>query len=117
VPLDPSWGYARSTPQSVIDEVQAKTADTDPRVTLVDWICDDSFDFTTRLKNIDVQALAVCGEEDRLTPLKYHEYFRQNMPRCQLAVIKNAGHWSYVEQPEEFTMVVKAFLDSLPSEY
>ena len=56
-----------------------------------------------------------CGEEDKLTPLKYHQFFREKMPRCQLASIKNAGHWSYVEQPEEFNRVVKEFLDSLPA--
>ncbi len=115
MPIDPALTYARSTPQSVIDDIQAKTSDTDLWVTYGDWICDDSFDFLARLKNIDVPALAICGEEDRLTPPKYHQFFQKNMPRCQLAVIKNAGHWVYVEQPEEFTRVVKAFLDSLPA--
>ena len=61
VPLDRSWAFASSTPQSVIDEVQVIIADTDPWVTYRDWICDDSFDFSTRLKGIDVPALAVCG--------------------------------------------------------
>lgn len=113
--LDPSWAYASSTPRYIIDDIQAKTADTDLWVTYGDWISDDSFDFSTRLKNIDAPALAVCGEEDRLTPLKYHQFLQQNIPRCQLEVIKNAGHWTYVEQPEEFTRVVKEFLDSLPA--
>ena len=115
IPIDRSWAYASSTPQTVIDEMQNKTADIDPWVTYRDWICDDSFDFTTRLKNIDVHTLALCGEEDRLTPLKYHQFFQENMPRCQLAIIKNAGHWSYVEQPQEFNRMVKEFLDSLPA--
>jgi len=115
IPLDRSWAYANSTPQIIIDDIDNKTADIDPWVTYRDWICDDSFDFTTRLKDIDVPALAICGEEDKLTPLKYHQFFQQKMPQCQLAVIKNAGHWSYVEQPEEFKRVVKEFLDSLPA--
>jgi len=114
IPLDRSWAYAGSTPQTIIDDVQNQRADTDLWVTYRDWICDDSFDFSTRLKNIDVPALAVCGEEDNLTPLKNHQFFQQKMPRCQLQVIKNAGHWSLVEQPEAFTRVVKAFLDGLP---
>jgi pimeloyl-ACP methyl ester carboxylesterase len=115
VPLDRSWAYARSTPQSVVDDMQNKTGVSDPWVTYRDWICDDSFDFTTRLKNIDVPSLAVCGEKDKLTPLKYHQFFKERMPRCQLAVIKNAGHWTYVEQPEEFNRIIREFLDSLPA--
>jgi pimeloyl-ACP methyl ester carboxylesterase len=111
---DRSWSYASSTPQSVVDQVQAISAGIDPRVTYTDWVCDDSFDFSTRLKDIDIPALAVCGEEDKMTPLKYHQFFQQKMPNCELAVIKNAGHWSYMEQPEEFNRVVKGFLDGLP---
>ncbi len=80
-----------------------------------DWISDDSFDFSTRVKAIDIPAIAICGQEDRLTPLKYHQFLRDKMPRCELAVIPNAGHWSYREQPEEFTRVVKGFLDALPA--
>jgi len=37
------------------------------------------------------------------------------MPDCQLAVIKKAGHWTPAEQPEEFSRVIKNFLDSLPA--
>ncbi len=115
VSVDASWAYASSTPQSVIDTIQAKTADTDPWVTYKDWICDDSFDFTTRLKYIDLPTLAVCGAEDRLTPVKYHTFFQQHIRGCQLVVIPNAGHWVYVEQPQAFTKAVTEFLDGLPA--
>jgi pimeloyl-ACP methyl ester carboxylesterase len=115
LPVDRSWAYSSTTPQSVVDEVQAMTADTDPWVTYGDWICDDSFDFTARVKDIRVPTLAVCGEEDKLTPVKYHRFFQENMPNCRLAIIKNAGHWVYMEQPEAFTRVVREFLDNLPA--
>ncbi len=115
IPLDPSWAYAESTPQSVIDEVLAQTGDTDLWVTYGDWVCSDSFDFTSRLKDINVPALGVVGEEDKLTPPKYHRFFQEKMPDCQLAVIKKAGHWTPAEQPEEFSRVIKNFLDSLPA--
>jgi pimeloyl-ACP methyl ester carboxylesterase len=115
LPPERSWGYASSTPQSVVDAVHAMTADTDPRVTYKDWICDDSFDVMSRVPTITVPTLAVCGEEDKLTPLKYHRFFQEKMPNCQLAVIPHAGHWSYIEQPEAFSRVVSAFLTGLPA--
>lgn len=111
---DRTWTFAKTTPQAIMDEVAAMTAGTDPWVTYGDWICDDSFDFSTRLKGIDIPAIAICGQEDRMTPIKYHEFFRDKMPRCELAVIHNASHWVYREQPEEFNRVVKGFLDALP---
>jgi pimeloyl-ACP methyl ester carboxylesterase len=115
LPPERSWGYASSTPQSVVDAVYAITADTDPRVTYKDWICDDSFDVMSRVPTITVPTLAVCGEEDQLTPVRYHRFFQEKIPNCQLAVIPHAGHWSYIEQPEAFNRVVSAFLASLPA--
>lgn len=109
------WGFASTTPQSVVDAVNAMTADTDPRVTHADWMCDDTFDCMSRLKDIHVPTLAVCGEEDKLTPVKYHQFLHTHMPNCQLAVIKQAGHWLLIEQPQEFTRVVRGFLDHLPT--
>lgn len=111
--MDPSWAYAESTPQSVMDEVAAQTADTDLWVTYGDWICSDSFDFSTRMKDINAPTLAIAGEEDRLTPPKYHKFFQEKMPDCRLEIIEKAGHWSPAEQTEGFTAKVKAFLDSL----
>lgn len=115
LPLDRSWAYADTTPQSVVDESMALTAGTDLWVTYGDWICSDSFDFTTRLKDINAPALAICGEEDGLTPLKYHQFFQERMPNCRLTAIKKAGHWVQAEQPEDFTRAIRGFLDSLPA--
>jgi pimeloyl-ACP methyl ester carboxylesterase len=114
VTTDRSWAFAAATPQAVVDRVQQLTAGTDPRVTYADWIADDTFDALTRVKEIAVPALAVCGAEDRLTPVKYHRYLAEHMPRCRIAVLEGAGHWSFHEQPGAFTRVVRGFLDELP---
>ncbi len=111
---DRSWGFASATPQSVVDAVQKLTADTDPAVTYQDWIADDTFDVMSRLKDIRVPTLAVCGAEDRLTPVKYHQFLAAQIPGCQLTIVENAGHWMFWEQPEVFTRTVRSFLDSLP---
>jgi pimeloyl-ACP methyl ester carboxylesterase len=108
------WAYASRTPQSVVDAVQTLTAQTDPWVTYGDWIADDTFDVLGRLQGIRVPTLAVCGAEDRLTPVKYHEFLDAQIPGCRLAIIEGAGHWVFWEQPEAFTRTVRAFLDGLP---
>ena len=112
---DRSWGFAASTPQTVVDRVEALTAGADPRVTYADWIADDTFDAMTRIGEIAVPTLALCGAEDRLTPVKYHRYLQERMPNCRLAVIEGAGHWSFHEQPEPFDRAVGAFLAGLPA--
>ena len=114
-PMDPSWAYAESTPESVMNEIAALTADADLWVTYIDWICDDTFDFSTRIKDIDIPALAIVGAEDQLTPIKYAQFLKENMPRCRMEIIEKAGHWTFAEQPEKFTRLVKEFLDGLPA--
>jgi pimeloyl-ACP methyl ester carboxylesterase len=111
---DRSWSFASATPQSIVDEVQALGAGTDPRVTYGDWVADDTFDVLSRLRDIRVPALAICGADDRLTPVKYHEAFAAQIPGCRLEIVERAGHWMFWEQPEAFTRSVRSFLDSLP---
>ncbi len=110
---DPRLGFAAATPDAVVEAVNRGRADADPVVTYRDWIADDTCDFLSRVSAVRVPTLALCGDEDRLTPPKYHEYLRDHMPRCRLEVIAGAGHWSFAEQPASFDRAVGAFLDSL----
>lgn len=110
---DTRSSYAPSTPQSVVDRVNALTAGCDPAVIYKDWIADDSFDVMSRLPHINVPALAICGDQDPMTPPKYHEYLRDNLPNCRLEIIENAGHWPIFENPAAFDTAVLEFLDEL----
>ena len=108
--VDSRLGYAASTPQAVVDRVNDVTAGCAPAVVYKDWIADDSFDMMSRLRRIDVPALAICGDQDPLTPLKYHEFLRDNLPDCRLEVVPDSGHWPFVENPDVFDARVLAFL-------
>jgi pimeloyl-ACP methyl ester carboxylesterase len=110
---DRAWGYAKATPQAVVDEVRALTADTDPWVTYADWIADDTFDVMSRVGTIRTPTLVVCGAEDRLTPVKYAEFLHARIAGSRLVVLEGAGHWAFREQPGAFTRAVRAFLDGL----
>ncbi len=110
---DSRLGYADTTPQDVVDSVNAASAGCDPKVIYKDWIADDSFDFMSRLGQITAPTLAICGAEDQLTPVKYHEFLCKNMPECKLVTIADAGHWPFVENPVAFDIAVGEFLAGL----
>ena len=110
VSKDTRQGFSDATSQSKVDALREITANEDPAITLKDWYADDSCDFLSRVAAITVPTLAICGREDRLTPLKYHQYLREHMPECELHVIENAGHWPFVEQPHDFDSIVLKFL-------
>ena len=104
-------GFADSTPQTCVDALREITAGENPAITLKDWYADDSCDFLSRVGAIQAPTLAVCGREDQLTPLKYHQYLAENMPHCELHVIDNAAHWPFVEQAQTFNKIIGDFLD------
>lgn len=110
---DSRAGFAAGTSQAIVEEVRELTAGADPAVKYRDWIADDTFDVMGRLAQISVPVLAICGAEDPLTPLKYHEYLRDHLPDCRLDVIDGAGHWPFAEQPQAFNASVGGFLRSL----
>lgn len=70
-----------------------------------------TFDVRGELDGIDVATLAVVGEHDRLTPVRYHEYLAEGIPDCDLAVIDDAAHLAMLERPERFNAAVSDFLD------
>lgn len=109
----PRQGFAASTPDSVVECIRALTDGCDANVIAKDWIADDTCDFMSRLPTLDLPAIAICGREDELTPLKYHEYLEANLPKCRLAVIDHAAHWPYAEQPEIFDELVRDFLTNM----
>jgi pimeloyl-ACP methyl ester carboxylesterase len=107
---DSRFGFAAATSDRVLAEIAALRANEDPAVTYRDWLADDSCDFMSRLRHIAVPTLAICGQEDPLTPIKYHEYFRDHISDCRLEVIPGAGHWPQFEQPEAFDRAVSRFV-------
>jgi len=69
------------------------------------------FDVRDRLDEVEVPALAVVGENDRLTPPWYHEFLAEELPDCGLAAVEDAAHLVMLEQPAAFNAAVTEFLD------
>ncbi|BEQ13949.1 alpha/beta fold hydrolase [Desulfoferula mesophila] len=88
-------------------------ARTAPAVLLGDYTACDRFDVMERLGEIDLPCLVVCGDGDRLTPLKYSQYLTEHIKGARLAVIPGAGHLIHEEQPSAGAKVLAEFLATL----
>ena len=64
------------------------------------------------LKTISVPTLVLCGEEDSLCPVSFHEAIADQIPNAQLAVIKNCGHLSTMEQPNLVNQELELWLNA-----
>jgi pimeloyl-ACP methyl ester carboxylesterase len=67
-------------------------AETRPAVLHGDFLACDSFDVTERLAEIQQPGLVVCGELDRMTPLRGGQFLADALPAGRLEVIPGAGH-------------------------
>ncbi len=80
---------------------------------LADFTACNSFDIRVRLGEITLPALVICGDNDRLTPLKYSIYLAENLPNARLAEIPGAGHMVMLEQPDLFSRALAEFCHGL----
>lgn len=67
------------------------------------------FDVTTRLSEIKLPALFVCGRYDEATPATTEAYSKR-IPGAKFHVFENSAHVGYLEEPEEYVRVVREFL-------
>jgi pimeloyl-ACP methyl ester carboxylesterase len=67
-------------------------------------------DALERLAGLRVPTLVVAGTDDRLTPAGQAEKLVRAIPRARLLYIADAGHFPYVEAPQEFQRGVLGFL-------
>jgi proline iminopeptidase len=67
-------------------------------------------DYRSALKNIDVPVLVIHGADDLQSETATRLY-KDAFPNSEFVVIKNAGHFSFEEQPDRFSTIVKSFLE------
>ncbi|WP_324522768.1 alpha/beta hydrolase [Flavobacterium sp.] len=68
----------------------------------------------SKLAEITVPTLIICGREDEVTPLEQSEFMNKHIKDSTLKVINNAGHLSNMEQPQAFNAELLEFLSSEP---
>jgi proline iminopeptidase len=69
-----------------------------------------TWDVMDRLGEIAIPALVMGGRHDECRPSQLEEMHRR-MPGSELAIIEDASHLCFAEQPARFLRVVNAFLD------
>lgn len=70
-------------------------------------------DTTESLSEIKIPALFICGEFDALTPPPVMKALAEKVNGAEYVVIKNSGHMSPIEKPEEVYTAIQGFLSKL----
>jgi 3-oxoadipate enol-lactonase len=65
------------------------------------------------LKDLNIPALVLIGEDDQKTPISYSKVIAEGIPESKLRIVPRACHLANVDQPKEFNHLLKEFLTAL----
>ncbi|MCR6111823.1 alpha/beta hydrolase [Bacillus sp. A301a_S52] len=63
------------------------------------------------MPKITVPTLLIFGENDTATPVSHGKRMEELIPDAGLVVLKNAGHFAYLDQLHQFNVIVNTFLE------
>ncbi|MCP4113996.1 MAG: alpha/beta fold hydrolase [Desulfobacteraceae bacterium] len=89
---------------------------TPPEVIGNDFKACNSFDVIERLEEISVPVLVMTADEDNLTPSKYGEFLAGNIKGAVHVGIRDAGHLSPVEKPDDVNAAIHNFTRDLATD-
>jgi pimeloyl-ACP methyl ester carboxylesterase len=107
----------RRTNPGLVDEWRGIFADVDIQSTLrCLGALVDRDSVLLRLSEISVPTLVVVGQEDESLPVPVSQRIHEGLPHSQFAEIREAGHLSALEQPEQVNEVLDRFLQDLTTD-
>ncbi|MEJ2262130.1 MAG: alpha/beta fold hydrolase [Anaerolineales bacterium] len=114
VPWNFSPGFIRDNPQ-IFEEAKERYALLDFPAVIRLCECFLEVDFTRRLNEIKVPTCIMAGELDLIKGPRYSEILLKGIPHAELHVLRQAGHATCWERPQEFNSVILGFLAKQPA--
>jgi pimeloyl-ACP methyl ester carboxylesterase len=68
-------------------------------------------DLTELLPKIKQDTLLIWGDKDTATPIEDARLMEEKIPSSGLAVLKGAGHFSFLEQPNIFRNIMRSYFE------
>jgi pimeloyl-ACP methyl ester carboxylesterase len=69
-------------------------------------------DFRPDLKQIACPTLVLCGRQDAITLVGFHEEIAAGIPGARLVIVEDCGHLSTLEQPQAVNAALRDWLTS-----
>lgn len=113
VNLIAEWAFGPEASQEMVRMARRQMNMVSPDVLYGDFAACDEFDVVGRLGEIEAPAFVLCGTQDRMTPIKYATYLRDQIDGARLTLVEGTGHMVMLEQPQA---VSKALVDFLASQ-
>ena len=105
-----SGAFYRKTSKNIIEAYISESSTIGPEVTFQDFSICDKFDMLEKISSIKIPCLIIVGAEDKLTPVKYSNFFHEKININEYKIIQEAGHMVMLEKTDEFNKVTEDFI-------
>ena len=107
------WTHGEHVDPNLLRLYIRRLREVNPQVIHDDFVACDAFDRRADVCRIAIPTLILCGDADRMTPVKYSQFLHEQIAGSQLVVMPAAGHMVMLEQPAAAARSVAAFLSNL----
>ena len=104
------FAYATETDRSIIEQGKEMMINAGSNVVYNDFLACDRFDSRQALVQIHLPCLVLCGDKDRLAPVKLSEALNEGIKGSTLKIIPDAGHMVMIESHLEMNEAVQDFV-------
>ncbi len=103
------WTHGEHVNPNLLRLYTRRLREVSPQVIHDDFVACDAFDRRADVGRITTPVLILCGDADRMTPVKYSQFLHEQIAGSQLTVIPGAGHMVMLEQPAAVAQAMAAF--------
>jgi len=108
-----TWTHGERADPNLLRLYLRRLREVDPQVIHGDFAACDAFDRIADVARITAPTLILCGDADRMTPVKFSRYLAAQIAGAQLVEAPGAGHMVALEQPAVVAEAVARFLAGL----
>jgi pimeloyl-ACP methyl ester carboxylesterase len=108
-----SWSFSEKASVKLTELAARRMGETRPSVLHGDFLACDAFDEIQRISQIRKPTLILCGNDDRMTPLRYSQFLAHNIPDAALTSIPDTGHMVMLERPQAVAKAIEDFLSGI----
>jgi len=104
------YAFASGTDPAMVEEGARFMKEAGPVAVRDGFLASDRFDVEDNLSEINLPCLILCGEKDKMTPVKLSISLNQGIRGSVLQILPSAGHMLMIESTEAFNSRVRDFI-------
>jgi pimeloyl-ACP methyl ester carboxylesterase len=104
------WSFSLDAHANLLELASRSMMGTRQSVFYGDLLACNTFTVKERLDQIHCPSVVICGEQDKMTPVRASQYLQSQIPGAHLDLVDGAGHMVMLEQPETVARLLRNFL-------